>query len=219
MGLADALGYTYLSLIDRPQSSYSKSKDIQNILGTKAFANMAAVAKTSPTTGAALYKQAHKYAQDEVNKQADSLTANFATIASMDMNPFELVLENGQVVLKLNEEAIKSDMPLKRAMATAAGSMYGTAKSGGPQNPPLERDPYKVLESYMGLFNRGAGRYGEIVDNIKSLNVLYNQMGQFPEEIRNSEFSGQVYVADRISRLPGWNVRPSSTPIAPQEAQ
>lgn len=222
IGFADALGYTYLSLIDRPQSSVSNPKDIQDVFGTKAFSVMDAVAKASPATGAALYKQAHKYAQDEVNKQVDSLTANFATIASMDMNPFEVVLEKGQVVLKLNEEAVRTDESLKRAMVFAAGSPGGAGigqSTLAGSNRPIERDPYKVLESYMGLFNRGSGRYNDIVNNIKSLNVLYNQMGRLPDEIKNSEFSGQVYLAGRISQLPGWNVRPSVTPAVQPEAQ
>lgn len=203
IGTADTLGFAYLSLIDRPQSSYSKPKDIQEIFGTKAFATMEAVAKASPATGAALFKQAHKYGQDEINKQADSLAANFATIADLDMNPFEVVIENGQVVLKLNEEAVRSDPALKRAMVSAAGSVVGGPR-GGAARPREETDPYKVMEAYMGIFNRGAGRYGEIVDHIKSLNILYQQMGRMPEDIRNSEFSGQVYLADRLSRLPGW---------------
>ena len=207
--VADTLGYTYLSLIDRPQSSPSTSKQVQDVFGTKAFANMEAVAKASPTTGAALYKQAHKYAQDEINKQTDSLTANFATIASMEMNPFEVVLEKGQVVLKLNEEAVRSDPDLRKAMSTVRVTGRGP---GQFSSTVTETDPYKVLENYMGLFNRTSGRYSDIVDNIKSLNVLYNQMGRLPEDIRNSEYSGQVYLADRISRLPGW--RPTATPQA-----
>ena len=207
--VADTLGYTYLSLIDRPQSSPSTSKQVQDVFGTKAFANMEAVAKASPSTGAALYKQAHKYAQDEINKQTDSLTANFATIASMEMNPFEVVLEKGQVVLKLNEEAVRSDPDLRKAMSTVRVTGRGP---GQFSSTVTETDPYKVLENYMGLFNRTSGRYSDIVDNIKSLNVLYNQMGRLPEDIRNSEYSGQVYLADRISRLPGW--RPTATPQA-----
>lgn len=197
IGTADTLGFAYLSLIDRPQSSYSKPKDIQDIFGTKAFAAMDAIAKASPATGAALYKQAHKYGQDEINKQADSLAANFATIADLDMNPFEVVIENNQVVLKLNEEAVRSDPTLKKAMAAAAGAM-------APGDNRTETNPYKVMESYMGIFNRGAGRYAEIVDHIKSLNILYQQMGRLPDDIKNSEFSGQVYLADRLSRLPGY---------------
>lgn len=206
IGTADTLGFAYLSLIDRPQSSYSKPKDIQDIFGTKAFATMEAVAKASPATGAALYKQAHKYGQDEINKQADSLAANLATIADLDMNPFEVIIENGQVVLKLNEEAVRTDPALKRAMVLAAGVRPGPAAAYLDKIPGLrtETDPYKVLESYMGIFNRGAGRYGEIVDHIKSLNILYQQMGRLPDDIKNSEFSGQVYLADRLSRLPGY---------------
>jgi len=206
IGIADTLGYSYLTLIDRPQSSYSSSKDVQDIFGAKAFSIMDAVAKASPTTGEHLYKQAHKYAQDEINKQVDSLTANLATITAPGLNPFEVVLDKGQVVLKLNEMAVKTDPDLKRAMIAASGSVVGGPR-GGATTTKMETDPYKVLESYMGLFNLTSGRYGEISDHVKALNILYQQMGKLPESIRNSEFSGQVYLADRISRLPAYGTR------------
>lgn len=212
-GFADSLGYTYLSLINRPQSSYSLPEDIQDVFGSKAFAVMGAIAKTSPSTGASLYKQAHRYAQDETNKHIDSLTANFATVSSMDMNPFEAVIEKGQVVLKLNEEAVRSDPDLRKAMSISTVTGRGQATSSIAYT-----DPYKVLDNYMGLFNSSSGRGKEIANHIKALNILYNQMGRLPEDIRNSENSGQVYLAERLSMLPSWRKTPSPIPQQ-QEAE
>jgi hypothetical protein len=193
----------------------SESRDIQDVFSDKTLTLIQRIEKSSPETGKNLYMQANKYARSETTRLIDSLNANLSLLTPPGKNPFFVTIENDQVVLKLDEVAMREDVAIRR-MLNPVGP------TNNPSLPDLRKTrpdliPYVVLDQFSGLTDRTSGRTTQIKDNIKALNLLYTQLNKFPDDIKDGPMSGRVDLARGLNTLPGYmsSRPPSALPVTP----
>lgn len=214
---AEPLAITFLTLTERPQSEVSESKYIQDVFSDKTLTLIQRIEKSSPETGKNLYMQAQKYAKSETSRLVDSLNANLSLLTPPGKNPFFVTIENDQVVLKLDDNAVTQDLIIRQLLnpTTARNPRQPSPIDVKSMRPDLI--PYAVLDKFSGITDRTSGRTTQIKDNIKALNLLYTQLNKLPDELKDGPMSGRVYLAMGLNTLPGYvsSKPPSALPVTP----
>jgi len=176
-----------------------KPNRVSEFMGNTLFNLVDSINSKDKTVGSSIYNQINTYAVNSTAKIADNFNKQMEVIKKTTVSPFTLKMDNkNNLTFMVNEEAIKTDPYLKKAMGYFK---YETVGRGGtraiPLPTPTETDPYKVLDNYLSLtgssitegaekmFWVGGGTTNEVKRMVESLQIIARQSSKIPVDTRS----------------------------------